>query len=69
MRLGALRDDMFDRARLPDVLPRTDPEFGLGYADPVADPGGGRIGYRLGDPAVAARLARERHLPFAVCAT
>ncbi len=67
--LGVVRNDMFDRARLPDILPRTDPDFALGYVDPVADPSGGRIGYRLGDPDVAARLARERHLPFAVCAS
>ncbi|CAN5383895.1 hypothetical protein BH09ACT12_BH09ACT12_25270 [soil metagenome] len=69
VRLGAVRNDTFDRARLPDILPRTDPEFGLGYLDPVADPSGGRIGYRLGDPDVAERLARRRHLPFAVCAS
>lgn len=68
VRLGAGRGDAFDRARLADVLPATDPDFGLGYADPVADPGGGRIGYQLGDPAVAVRLAQEQHLPFAVCA-
>lgn len=69
VRLGAARGDVFDRARLPDILPRTDPDFALGYTDPVADPSGGRIGYRLGDPAVAERLARERHLPFAVCSS
>lgn len=68
VRLGPVRNDMFDRARLPDILPRTDPDFALGYVRPVADPSGGRIGYRLGDPDAAARLARERHLPFAVCA-
>lgn len=68
VRLGAVRNDMFDRARLPDILPRTDPDFALGYRDPVADPSGGRIGYRLGNPDVAARLARDQHLPFAVCA-
>ncbi len=66
--LGQVRDDVFDRARLPDILPRTDPDFALGYVEPVADPSGGRIGYRIGDPAAAERLARERHLPFAVCA-
>jgi hypothetical protein len=68
VRLGELRDDVFDRARLPEILPRTDPEFARGYREPVADPSGGRIGYRLGDPDVAETLARERHLPFAVCA-
>ena len=55
------------RARLAETLPATVPEFGLGYADPVGDPVGGRIGYQLQDGPVAARLARERQLPFAVC--
>lgn len=68
-RLGVVRNDMFERARLPEILPRTDPDFALGYIKPVADPSGGRIGYRLGDPQVAARLALERRLPFAVCAS
>lgn len=67
--LGLMRTDVFDRARLPEILPRTDPDFALGYRDPVGDPTSGRIGYRLGDPVIAARLARERHLPFAVCAS
>ena len=67
VRLGQVRNDVFDRARLPEILPRTDPEFALGYLDPVADPSGGRIGYQLGDPDVAESLARERRLPFAVC--
>lgn len=66
-RLGAQRGDAFERARIADVLPQTDPEFGLGYADAVADPAGGRIGYRIGDAALAARLAVEQRLPFAVC--
>jgi hypothetical protein len=66
-RLGAPRVDVFTRARLADTLPDTDPEFGLGYVDAVADPQGGRIGYNLGDGPVAARLAVERQLPFAVC--
>ncbi len=68
VRLGPLRVDVFSRARLAEVLPRTDPEFEVGYTDPVADPQGGRIGYRLADPPVAARLALEHRLPFAVCA-
>ena len=67
VRLGSMRDDVFDRARLAGILPATDPDFGLGYADPVADPQSGRIGYTLGDGPVAARLAREQLLPFAVC--
>ncbi|MCW2813612.1 MAG: hypothetical protein JWN84_1067, partial [Nocardioides sp.] len=66
--LGADRPDVFDRARLAGTMPATDPEFGLGYVDPVADPASGRIGFTLGDGPVAARLAQERQLPFAVCA-
>lgn len=68
-RLGPRRTDVFDRAELADTMPRTDPEFGLGYQHPVADPQGGRIGYTIGDPRTAARLAIQQHLPFAVCAT
>ena len=62
-RLGPVRGDVFDRARLP-----TDAEFARAYASPVADPQSGRIGYTLADPAQAARLALEQRLPFAVCA-
>ncbi len=68
VQLGPLRPDVFARARLADTFPSTDPEFGLGYADPVADPQSGRIGYTLGDGPVAARLALQEQLPFAVCA-
>lgn len=67
-RLGEQRGDAFDRARIADVLPQTDPEFGRGYADAVADPAGGRIGFRIEDAPVAAELALGRQLPFAVCA-
>lgn len=66
--LGLLREDVFDRARVPDVSSSTDPDFTRAYRDPVADPNAGRIGYRLGDPDLAERLATERRLPFAVCA-
>lgn len=65
-RLGAGRPDVFDRARLP--APTTDPGFARAFADPVADPSTGRIGFRLGDGPAAARLVQERRLPFAVCA-
>ena len=34
---------------------------------PLADPSTGRLGYTLTDPVAAARLTRERQLPFAVC--
>lgn len=67
VRLGPERPDVFDRARLADNLPQTDPDFGLGFAKSVADPVGGRIGYDMGKPAVAATLALKQHLPFAVC--
>ncbi|MDO9494909.1 MAG: hypothetical protein Q7J48_04335 [Nocardioides sp.] len=66
-RLGAARTDVFERMRLADTMPATEPEFGTGFADGVADPVGGRIGYSMPDPAAAALLARERRLPFAVC--
>jgi hypothetical protein len=68
VRLGPLRTDVFERARLAEKLPATEPELGEGYGDPVvADPQGGRIGFQLGDGPVAARLAHERRLPFALC--
>jgi hypothetical protein len=67
-RLGAERSDVFERMRLPETLPETDPEFGLGYQRGAADPLGGRIGWDLGDPVIAAELALNKQLPFAVCA-
>ncbi len=67
-RLGEQREDVFERLRLAGNLPATEPEFGLGYAQGVADPATGRIGYVMGDPAIAAELALKQHLPFAVCA-
>ncbi len=67
VRLGPEREDAFDRMRLAGNLPATEPELGLGFAEGVADPIGGRIGYVMPDPALAARLTRERQLPFAVC--
>ena len=67
-RLGPERPDTFARARLAETLPEGDPSFGAGFQRPVADPEGGRIGFRLGDPRVAAQLTLERRLPFAICA-
>lgn len=67
-RLGGARGDVFQRARLAETLPGVADGFTEAYADPVADPGGGRIGFQLGDAPEAARLAQERLLPFAVCA-
>lgn len=65
--LGEDRSDAFDRARLAEVMPPTDPEFPLAMSRPVADPSTGRLGYTLGDPVAAAELTRTQHLPFAVC--
>ncbi len=62
-RLGALRTDVFDRSRLT-----TGPAFAEALTDVVADPGTGRIGFRMTDPALAADLALSGRLPFAVCA-
>lgn len=67
-RLGAERADVFERMRLAETLPATEPEFGTGFADGVADPMGGRIGFAMPDPAAAAVLTNQRTLPFAVCA-
>lgn len=68
VRLGDARPDTFDRSRLADALPETDPSFAKGFTQPVADPSSGRIGYTLGDPRVAVDLTLSRHLPFAACA-
>ena len=62
-RQGEDRSDVFARARL-----EPGPAFGRAFTDVVADPGTGRIGYRLGDAALAAELALRGELPFAVCA-
>lgn len=67
VRMGAEREDVFERMRLAGNLPATVPELGLGFTEGVADPISGRIGYVMPDPALAARLTRERQLPFAVC--
>lgn len=66
--LGEDRTDMFARLRLGGVLPATKPDFGTGFAQGVADPSTGRLGYQVSRPPVAVRLAEEQKLPFAVCA-
>lgn len=66
--LGPERPDTFDRMRIAEVMPRTDPEFGAAFARPVGDPSTGRIGYDLARPAAAADLVTGGRLPFAVCA-
>lgn len=67
VQLGPGRSDAFDRVRLAEVMPRTDPDFGLVMSRGVADPSTGRLGYTLGDPAAATALTKARKLPFAVC--
>lgn len=67
--LGGKRGDAFDRMRLAEVMPPTDPEFGLALTRGVADPSSGRLGYILSDPVAAAELTLSRQLPFAVCRT
>lgn len=67
VQLGPGRGDAFDRVRLAEVMPRTDPDFGLVMSRGVADPSTGRLGYTLVDPAAAAALTKARKLPFAVC--
>ncbi|WGY02184.1 hypothetical protein QI633_00140 [Nocardioides sp. QY071] len=67
VQLGEKRSDAFERVRLADVMPPTDPDFALVMSRGVADPASGRLGYVLDDPAAAARLTREGHLPFTVC--
>lgn len=63
-RLGADRVDLFTRMRMGEGVP----EFEAAYGGGVADPGTGRIGYVMTDPAEAAALARAGRLPFAACA-
>ncbi|MFC5731154.1 MULTISPECIES: hypothetical protein [Nocardioides] len=67
VQLGEDRADAFDRLRLADVMPPTDPEFGLAMGRGVADPSTGRLGYTIGDPAAAVELTLARKLPFAIC--
>jgi hypothetical protein len=67
VRLGPTRDDVFVRLRMADDLPATGPELARGFTQGVADPVGGRIGFEMADPAVAARLTLQRRLPFVAC--
>jgi hypothetical protein len=63
-RLGEDRTDLFERMRLGADIG----EFAASFDGGVADPGTGRIGYRMSDPAAAAELALAGRLPFATCA-
>jgi hypothetical protein len=67
VQLGPERSDAFDRVRLAEVMPPTEPDFDVVMSRGVADPSTGRLGYVLGDPVAAAELTRSRTLPFAVC--
>jgi hypothetical protein len=62
-RLGLERLDLFDRMRQASA----DPTFAAAYEGGVSDPSTGRIGFRMTDPAQAARLALQGRLPFAAC--
>jgi hypothetical protein len=61
-RLGPARTDVFARVRLPAA------DAGRALTQGVGDPVGGRIGYTMADPPLAARLALAGRLPFAACA-
>lgn len=62
-RLGTGRDDLFTRVHLGDA----DRDFRAAFAQGVADPLTGRIGYQLTDPVAGAQLALRQALPFASC--
>lgn len=64
IRLGEDRGDLFERVELADASP----EVARAFEGGVADPGTGRIGYRLVDPVTAAELTLRRGLPLAACA-
>lgn len=69
-RLGELRSDSFERLRLGETWPARGGAgaFSDGFRAGVADPSTGRVGYRLVDPVVAARLVQARVAPYAACA-
>ena len=62
-RLGVDRDDLFTRLHLGDTVA----DFTRAFAQGVADPATGRIGYQLIDPVAGAQLALSQELPFASC--
>lgn len=64
VRLGEDRDDLFTRV----ALAADDTDVARALEGGVADPGTGRIGYRLVDPVAAAELTLRRALPLAACA-
>lgn len=64
IRLGEDRGDLFQRV----ALAQESGEVARAFEGGVADPGTGRIGYRLVDPVAAAELTLRRGLPLAACA-
>ena len=68
MRTDLDRADLFERLHLGEDWPADGRRrFADGFADGVADPTTGRIGYDVRRPPVAARLALLGTLPFGVC--
>jgi hypothetical protein len=65
VRMGANRDDLFDRLDLARDWPA--PDFRGAFRSGVGDPGSGRIGYDVSRPDLAAALTLLEELPFAVC--
>lgn len=63
VRLGTGRQDLFERVDLAD----DDAEVGAALEGGVADPGTGRLGFRLLDPVAAADLTLRRRLPMVAC--
>lgn len=63
VRLGSGREDVFERMGLGAGVPAYAQTFTHG----VADPGSGRMGFRLSDPVLAASLVTREPLPFAAC--
>ncbi|WP_435741769.1 hypothetical protein [Nocardioides sp. SYSU DS0663] len=68
-RLGEGRSDAFERMRLSETWEAGRPSFSDALRGGVADPGTGRVGYRVVDPGTAAELVLDRTLPFAACAS
>ncbi len=68
VRLGAERDDLFERLELGETWPETDGlSFPRTYRRAVGDPTSGRIGYDVPRPAAATALAMTGILPFGIC--
>ena len=66
VRVGPGRADLNARRSLGEP-PLAEPDVATAYVRGVADAQSGRIGFDLGDPALAASLVLEGRLPFAAC--